>query len=64
MRYLEFLCCVPLGHQAVGTEYFLNLLQGEGHLLVGVGGHEAEADERIVGCYSRRDNGVDKDALV
>ena len=51
-------------YETVGTEYLLDLLEGDGDLLVGMGCHEAEADERVVGRHSRRNNRVDKDSLV
>ena len=53
-----------LRHESVGTEYLLDLLQSDGHLLMGVGSHEAEADKRVVRCNGRRNDGIDKDALV
>ena len=51
-------------HEAIGAEDLLNLFQCKCHLLVGVSGHEAEANERVVGCHSGRNDGIDKDALV
>ena len=59
--YFQFLF---LRNQVIGAEDLLNLLEGDVHLLVGVSGHEAEADERVIGCYSGRNHGVDKDTLV
>lgn len=38
--------------EAVVAEDLLDLLQRKGHLLVGVGSHEAETDKRVVGSYS------------
>ena len=52
------------GHEAVGTENLLDFFQSIAHLLVGVRSHEAETDERVVGRYSRRNDGIDEDALI
>ncbi len=52
------------GHEAVGTENLLDFFQSIAHLLVGVRCHEAETDERVVGRYSRRNDGIDEDALI
>ena len=46
------------------AEDFLNLFEGFGDLLFSVGGHEAEADEGVVGSDSGRHNGIDEDAFV
>lgn len=46
------------------AEYFLNFLKGGRNLLLGVGCHEAEADEGILRSDSRRNNRVDEYAFL
>ena len=42
-----------LRYQPIGSEDLLDFFECKGHLILGVGGHEAKADERIVGRNGR-----------
>ena len=53
-----------LWHEAIGAEDLMNLLKSDGYLLMGVRRHEAESDECVIGCNSRRNHWIHKDALI
>ena len=60
---MGFLACDRVEGDALCLKDALDSIDRSVELLVGMSGHQREADERILGGYCWSDNGIDEDTL-